>query len=655
MKRATAHSSDVSATKKKARFQCYRDEYKAEWPFFERSKISKNHVFCKTCGIDFSISHGGRDDCRRHATTKKHTIFEKLKLQTLDKHFGIPINDEVTRAELLFATFLVEHNLPIATADHSKQLFRAMFPDSAIAKKFSCARTKATLLIQNLAVSTTNSIVSTLQKNVFSLATDGSSDTKENKLYPIVVTYFDELKGRNSTVLLSLAASSDNTGRGIFNALNDEFEKKGIPWSNCLSFACDNAYTMIGSVKGVAAFIKNVHPSVIVARCSCHLLHLAAKRATSKLPFDFEQLIVKIFFYLDKSSKRKKAFCQSQELCNVEPHQILKCISTRWLSLKLSIDRILEQWEPLVNFFSHQLEKENSSQVQEIYNYIENPMIKLYCLFLSSVLPVFTSVNESLQQETPQIHKLKRKYYSLLMDLASRFINPSAISDNTNDLKNVRVEKRKNQKHDDDIVIGAKTRAFKDALELTNEENSSFYESIREFYVAAYSYIIKKFPLTDEFLIHIESADISIRKNARFSSIKYLSSLLNYSDEELDKLESEFSLYQNEIFTFDENERIDAIWNEISLIKSENGQLKYAVLSNLMKTVLTVPHSNAATERVFSIIRKNVNELRPNLGTENLNSILVEKLKILSDKNLCYERKFTKSELDMAKKTSKQM
>ena len=46
------------------------------------------------------------------------------------------------KAELLFFGFICEHNLRIVTADHVGKLFRGMFLDSKIAKKYSCSQTK---------------------------------------------------------------------------------------------------------------------------------------------------------------------------------------------------------------------------------------------------------------------------------------------------------------------------------------------------------------------------------------------------------------------------------------------------------------------------------------------------------------------------------
>ena len=45
----------------------------------------------------------------------------------------------MTNAEILFTNFLIVHNVPIAVSDHAGPLFRKMFPDSEIAKKYGCA------------------------------------------------------------------------------------------------------------------------------------------------------------------------------------------------------------------------------------------------------------------------------------------------------------------------------------------------------------------------------------------------------------------------------------------------------------------------------------------------------------------------------------
>ena len=46
--------------------------------------------------------------------------------------------------------FLLEHNVPLAAADHLTDLVKKMFPDSSIAAKFASRRTKTTAIARTL-------------------------------------------------------------------------------------------------------------------------------------------------------------------------------------------------------------------------------------------------------------------------------------------------------------------------------------------------------------------------------------------------------------------------------------------------------------------------------------------------------------------------
>ena len=64
--------------------------------------------------------------------------------------------NELTRAEVMFAYYNAEHDLPATIGDDFTYLARSMFPDSGIAKRFMCKRTKTTHLMKRslVAVST---------------------------------------------------------------------------------------------------------------------------------------------------------------------------------------------------------------------------------------------------------------------------------------------------------------------------------------------------------------------------------------------------------------------------------------------------------------------------------------------------------------------
>lgn len=50
--------------------------------------------------------------------------------------------------------------------------------------------------------------------------------------------------------------------------------------------------------------------------------------------------------------------------------------------------------------------------------------------------------------------------------------------------------------------------------------------------------------------------------------------------EELDRVETEFSFYQNKEFESENFDRIDEIWHKISLIKTERRKTKYEFFVN---------------------------------------------------------------------------
>jgi len=131
--------------------------------------------------------------------------------------------ENVTKAEVLFTNFLIKHNVALAAADHAGPLFKAMFPDSSIASKCGCARTKTSAILEVVADDEANAICKLLRKSTFSLGTDGSTDIGTAKLYPLVVRYFDPQLGRIVCALLALKElKAVSTGENIFNLVREE-------------------------------------------------------------------------------------------------------------------------------------------------------------------------------------------------------------------------------------------------------------------------------------------------------------------------------------------------------------------------------------------------------------------------------------------------
>ena len=93
------------------------------------------------CVIDIKVIHRGKNDLKKHPITEKHTRLQKSQNTTAPVMNFFTVNadtEDVIRNESLFTNFVAEHNLPFAVADHFTRLCKQTFPDSKIAKKFSC-------------------------------------------------------------------------------------------------------------------------------------------------------------------------------------------------------------------------------------------------------------------------------------------------------------------------------------------------------------------------------------------------------------------------------------------------------------------------------------------------------------------------------------
>uniref|UniRef100_A0A8C1QXY7 DUF4371 domain-containing protein n=1 Tax=Cyprinus carpio TaxID=7962 RepID=A0A8C1QXY7_CYPCA len=341
--------------KKVRKTQRFLDRYRERWPCLQMSRLP-HHAFCTVCKTDVDISHQGATDCRRHVEGTKHKKLESAiasvpKITT--KFFGDQ-DLRTIRAETLFSNFIAEHNVPVSIADHAGPLFKKMFPDSQIAQQYGCARTKTAAILNTLSSNDEQVISDLMCRSPFSIATDGSTDMDDVKLYPLVVRVYDPSVGKIVVVLLKIVECRESTGEGIYNLIDQELNKRKIPWGNCVSFSADNASVMQGLRKGVAAFIKSQNPHIYMVGCACHLMHLAAEKASRSLCIDIEDMLILIYYYLDKSSKRKALLRDLQILCDTDVRKILKLSSTRWLALGKCVNRLLQQWEPLTLFFAEE-------------------------------------------------------------------------------------------------------------------------------------------------------------------------------------------------------------------------------------------------------------------------------------------------------------
>ena len=120
--------------------------------FSTAALASQLNFLCTVCNKHMSCSHQGLCDVERHVQASSHQAANKdcicEKQSSVSSFLAIdPIQEKVMAAEVKPTVFLAENHLIMAVEDQASRLFKSMFPDSQIAKKITCGRTKTSAVL----------------------------------------------------------------------------------------------------------------------------------------------------------------------------------------------------------------------------------------------------------------------------------------------------------------------------------------------------------------------------------------------------------------------------------------------------------------------------------------------------------------------------
>ena len=329
-----------------------------QWPCIQPSLVGPFKLKCTICECQVSCKHQGEKDVKHHIDSQKH----KANMTALDKQSKVtsffrsttdPIHEKVTRAEVKVCTMLAHHNIPIAISDHLSPLFKDIFSDSQIVKAYSCVRTKsACILNEALAKELQESLIEFMKNNPFSLATDGCNDSGLSKMNPLTVRIFDINRSCITTRFLDMCLTSASTADAIFSKIDETLQKHDLDWRRCVAFGVDNTSMNMGKHNSIKTRVQH---SVYFMGCPCHMVHNTAIKAAdyfeSLTGFDVEDMMVDLFYWFDKSTKRKNKLDEYCNFCDTQYHEVVKHVSTRWLRLGLANERALKQYAALQLYF----------------------------------------------------------------------------------------------------------------------------------------------------------------------------------------------------------------------------------------------------------------------------------------------------------------
>uniref|UniRef100_A0A2H1V932 SFRICE_041270 n=1 Tax=Spodoptera frugiperda TaxID=7108 RepID=A0A2H1V932_SPOFR len=309
---------------------------------------------------------------------------------------------------------------------------------------------------------------------------------------------------------------------------------------------------------------------------------------------------------------------------------MLRPAQTRWLSLLAVVERILEQWEALKLYFDDKWLEDH--ECREIHTALRDPIQKAYFYFLSWMLPKFTRTNAYFQSENTvllEMHLKMQELYRelLLLIMPSSYVNNTPLDsiDPTDERKHIRPE---------DIYLGLGVQKQLSLPEVIADVNSvkQLRENCKRFIVQAAVGIRKRYSLDDKLFIAVSNFN---NENCMFATEKRQTSLAStfnllprISPKKLDVqqiLDDEWRYFPNYIAQnkcdLDVNDPLDVFWHKVSEIKTKEDSRSVGPFYNLahfMLGMLSLPHSNADCERIFSHITDLKTKKRNQLSTKSI-------------------------------------
>lgn len=641
--------------KPKHRAQHYRTDWESA-PEFQKwlqpDRSDKLKAKCKVCNTSFKAeitvlkNHG---KSKHHKERMKGTVVNQPGIQTFF-HDSMNTSKKSPQylakvAEVKIAAVFAEHNLAFSLADHLGSVLKDCFPDSKIAGEINVKRKKMTNIVVNaIGGSHKDTVAKVLCNQKFSVLTDESTDVSSVKTACIVVRYFEKDKLQITSKFWELheVFSKDDsktvnegaTANNLFKSIMDSFKNYNIPSENIVGFGSDGCSVMMGNKNSVSTRFKEVCPGIVVIKCICHSAHLCASEACKTLPRRCEDLARDIYNFLKCSAKRQAVLVQFQTFLDLKPHKMLHPAQTRWLSLVAVVERILEQWEALLLFFTDMSLSEHILSADHILALLRDPFIKMYYLFLQWILPKFTTLNAYFQSSKVAVTELNAKISELYRDILLCYMDRQYVMQS--DISQIDPTKKEKHIKNAQLYLGVGVQSYSNKSEITARPDlcDEFYNRCRTFMQVACTEVKKRWDFNDPVLSKIGILNpkraLSLVTREMAPSIAPLATLLprvvpSNGQRLLQDLDDQWRKLPLVEFpeAIAKEEQTDIFWGKLHAFENPFGEKEFATLSEFAINALCLPHSNADCERVFSKVNLTKNKTRNRLNTDTINGTLL--------------------------------
>jgi len=176
------------------------------------------------------------------------------------------------------------------------------------------------------------------------------------KMLPIITRSFDPIKGVSCKKIGLTSITNERSETIVEEILKIANDFQIV--DKIISFSADNTNLNFGGLNRTSdgniwrILEKKLNRKLVGAGCKAHVMHNATCKACLMLDIDVENALYKIHKYFMIHTKRNENFKALCEESDVLHKPTLSHLKTRFLSLSPALNRVLELYAPLKQYFA---------------------------------------------------------------------------------------------------------------------------------------------------------------------------------------------------------------------------------------------------------------------------------------------------------------
>lgn len=538
---------------------------------------------------------------------------------------------------------LATHNYSFSSYDDLVDVLKYVLPQDDIVRDMSLASKKCSYsLAYGLGPYYHLQLVEDVRREYFSLIIDETTTQQNKKQLDLLVKYWSAQTHRIQTRYLTSCFLGHATADVMNNSVLSVLSADGWSLQKMVMLSSDGPNVNISLKRKLDEEIKAVggQSLVDIGSCTLHTVHNALHKGLTAVPhWGIDEFVTDVYYWFKNYPSRQEDFLSVRSAITDDEisSTFKRFVDNRWLSLGPVIDRLLQNFDRLCEFFlkgKFDSATSNSSRFKRICIHLRTRKVTtVRLLFIRNICCDYERFLTLYQKSSPMIHQLHGDLTELLRQFLRRFVKPELIQEReVNDLVQF-VTKLSNEHYmpKDKLNIGSEATKIMRELKADNNQYSSWKAlnmDIINFFEKSAAYLVKKLPLTNILLKNLACFDPLCRRQATTVQmiLAVVSQLPYYNNAQMkDEVLREWQRYQEDSEITEELYicgrswgddgtcavmycNVDEYWHKVMMLTDSRGQPKYPALAQVVKMVLSLSHGQSDVERGFSINKRILND-----------------------------------------------